>query len=160
LRIIILTILFLGSLSLEAAKYSFTAEVDKTEITTDDYITYSLVMKGEKATGIIMPKFDDHWDVMSGPNSSESHRIINRRKESEFKYIYILRPKKTGTYTLGAAKGKQGGKSQSTEPIKIKVSKPSKEDEAKKGEAGTIDDFINYLQLYLYRITVSLLRLL
>lgn len=142
MRILLSIILLIGSLTLQADKFSFTAEVDMTEITTEDYLTYSLVMKGEKASDILMPKFDDHWDIMSGPNSSESHRIINRKKESEYKYIYVLRAKKPGTYTLGAAKGKQRGKERSTEPIKIVVSKPSKKDEAKKGEAGSIDDLV------------------
>ena len=106
--------------------FTFKAEVDKTKMAFEDVLNLSFVISGDNIVTELkpdLPDVEDDFDILRGPNRSSSISIINGNYTSSTSYQYILSPKKTGTFEIGAATVKFDGKTYKTEPIKIEVVK-------------------------------------
>jgi hypothetical protein len=124
-NIILLAILVAAS-SAQAKDLTFVATVDQTRVGLDGQITLTLTVTGEglgSAPEPKLPALDDF--VIVGTNSSSSTQIsfvngaVTATKTVEF--IYALRPKRTGTFTIGAASIQVEGKVYTTDPIPVEV---------------------------------------
>ena len=98
------------------------AEVDRNEITSDDFITLSVTIN----TGFgsisepILPALDG-FDVV-GTSTSTQMSIINGAISTEKVFHYTLHPRATGEFIIGPISVVQNGQSYETAPIKVYIS--------------------------------------
>ena len=99
----------------------FTRLSDKT-ITADEELQVEFVLQNPqgRVSDFRPPVFKD-FRVISGPAQMSNTQIINGQKSSEIAYIYVLRPKKEGTLTIGSATAKIGRVSVQTRPVSVQV---------------------------------------
>jgi len=104
------------------ADLSIKAEVDKTELTTDEALTYklSIVFSGDEALVPEIPKFED-FSVISQAESTQ-FSFGEGMAEKTFIYSFVLMPKKKGEFTIKPTKIKINGREHSSDSFKIKVS--------------------------------------
>src|ERR1017187_4942763 len=117
-NIFIALILFCGgfSLSLTAQTLTARAQANTVGVGQEFQVDYTLNANG---SGFIPPSFDGF--NASGPAQSQSVNIINGSYSQTITYSYYLVPKSEGTFTIGPASIKCGGKTISSNPLTIKV---------------------------------------
>ncbi|MEO0084966.1 MAG: BatD family protein [candidate division WOR-3 bacterium] len=113
-----------------AAEINFTASVDQTQIGLDDQIQLTVSVQGQDIGRVPNPELPDLPDfdrLGSTSSQSTSISIINGRmsQQQTISFIYFLRPKRTGTLTIGPCKLNFKGQTYTTEPITIQVEKGS-----------------------------------
>jgi len=119
---------FLAGSGAHSAELSFTASIDRNELSMDEQLILTISVSGKDVSGIGEPELPelDGFEVV-GRNSSSSSRVsfVNGKMSSShtLDYMYYLRPLRTGTLTIGEATIRFGGKTYKTEPIQIEVSK-------------------------------------
>ncbi|HUN54809.1 MAG TPA: BatD family protein [Smithella sp.] len=107
-----------------AADLTFSASVDKNSVALDDTVQYTLTVSGNNAgnvPGPELPKFSN-LNVVSQSQSS-NFSIINGQMSSSKSFIYALQPEKMGKAHIGQASINIGGKTYTTEPVEITVTK-------------------------------------
>ncbi len=115
----VLPILWLLSFSL-SGQISFTAKANKYVVGENERFTVEFKLN-ERGSNFNPPDFT-HFVVLSGPNPSQVSSFDSRRGRSfSLAYSYYLRPRKKGTFTIGSASIKAGGRTYKTEPLKIEV---------------------------------------
>ncbi len=71
------------------------------------------------------PEFQENFDVVAGPSTSvgRSMQFINGKQSSSYNYTitYALMPRESGTFTIGSASVKVGGKTYTTRPMLVEV---------------------------------------
>ena len=71
------------------------------------------------------PEFEENFDVVAGPSTSvgRSMQFINGKQSSSYNYTitYALMPRESGTFTIGSASVKVGGKTYTTRPMLVEV---------------------------------------
>lgn len=123
MRLLLLFIIGFGlSLPGQAQQIRFTARVDQTEIAMDQYAEVAFVLENAQAKTFLPPNFQG-WAVINGPSTSSQVSIINGARSSSLSYIYTLSPKSTGNLVIGPANVDVGGKTYSSDPVNIKVTK-------------------------------------
>lgn len=115
---------------LSGAEINFTASVNQTQVGLDDQIQLTVTVQGQDIGRVPNPELPDLTDFARlGSTSSQSTNIsiINGRisQQQTISFIYFLRPKKTGTLTIGPCKLNFRGTIYQTEPITIEVQKGS-----------------------------------
>ena len=111
-------------LVLSVSAQSFTTSVDRTEITTDQYVQVEFVLENAPGKNFTPPDLPG-WVVIQGPSTSSSVSIINGARSSSISYGYVLSPKSIGLLSIGKAEITVGNKKLFTQPITIKVTKAS-----------------------------------
>ena len=110
--------LFLGISSLQAQK--FVAFANKNQVGVGEVFQVSFRLENAKASNISYPDFEG-FDVMGGPNTSQSMQIINGQVSQSVTYSYYLRPKKVGKITVGPASTTINGEKLTTNSITVEV---------------------------------------
>ena len=103
------------------AQTQFTAKANRTTVGKHDEftLTFSINAEGSQFKGPANLSRDFY--ILGGPNQSSSTTIVNGNFSQTRSYSYSLRPRKEGTFTIGAASIRSKGKTYKTKPIKIKV---------------------------------------
>lgn len=112
------------ALFLHSTAQRFTTNVDRTEITSDQYLQVEFTLENAQGKNFIAPDLTG-WTVIQGPNTSSSVSIINGARSSTISYGYLLSPKTIGILTIGKAEITVGNKTLYTDPITIKITKGS-----------------------------------
>jgi hypothetical protein len=122
IKLSIITLLLLCS-SLAFSQTKFVATVDRTTVAAGEIfeINFSINGNGER----FAPPGFAGFQVVGGPNVSNSVSMINGVTTSSMGYGYALVATKEGEFTIGPATIMSGGRPYSTSPIKIKVVKGS-----------------------------------
>jgi hypothetical protein len=102
----------------------FTTNVDRTEITLDQYLQVEFTLENAQGKNFATPDLKG-WTVIQGPSTSSSVSIINGARSSTISYGYLLSPRSVGLLTIGKAEITVGNKTLYTDPITIKVTKAS-----------------------------------
>lgn len=135
LRYILVLALMLSTQLLVAQEVRFTASVSRTEVGTGEpfEVSFSVNGNGENFTP---PNFSG-FQLVSGPNVSNSMTSINGNTSVSSAYSYVLLPVKEGTATIGPAYMVINGRRVATSPIRIKVVKgqPVQQNRASQGGA-------------------------
>ncbi len=124
IKLFFLTLMFLAGTCF-AQKFNVSA--DRTIVGQGDRFQVDFTFEGGDVNGITNfrpPRFDG-FRILSGPNQSSSMSIINGKVSGSLSLSYILQPVNIGEYTIGSASVDYGGKSYSSQPLKIKVEKGS-----------------------------------
>ncbi len=103
---------------------NFTAFANKTQVGVGEVFQVSFRLEDGQGTNIEYPSFEN-FDVVGGPNSSQSMQIINGQVSQSFTYSFYLRGSQIGTFTIGSATITVKGKQLRTDPLKIEVVKSS-----------------------------------
>jgi hypothetical protein len=103
------------------AETSLKAEVDKTSLTTDEDLTYKLIITSS-AKRIPKPKLPtfDGFAVLSNAQTSQIS-ISSGTQKSLLIYVFLLAPAKTGKLRIEPSRIEIEGKSYASEAFKIQV---------------------------------------
>lgn len=115
---------------LYGAEVNFIASVDQTSVGIDDQTQLTVTVQGQDMGRVPNPELPDMPDFdRLGSTSSQSTNIsiINGRmsQQQTISFIFFLRPKKTGSLTIGVCKLNFKGQTYETQPITIRVEKGS-----------------------------------
>ena len=100
------------------------ATVDRNEITLEDSLQLSIIIKGNKNRAHLeLPSLPDFRISASG--TSKSTQIINMKRSTSITHNYRLTPTKIGQFKIGPAQVRIDGKILMTQPIIIEVKKPT-----------------------------------
>ena len=103
--------------------------VDKTELSIDDNLILTVEIESEKniKTEPTIPQLTQFQVVSQSSSSSTSIEFVNGKYSKSFskKFIYTLRPLKTGEFTIPSILVKYRNKEYHTKTIKVKI-KPSR----------------------------------
>lgn len=119
------------------AEISIKAQVDKTSITTDETLTYKLVIiSSEKNTPVLeIPKFNG-FAVLSQAQSVTAS-FAKRKAETQFVYVFILGPREAGKLKIEPGTVKIGGSIYTSEQFAIEVTQGKAKPQIPSGEEPT-----------------------
>lgn len=109
------------TLAASAQKAHFSTSVNKSTVRVGERFRLTLSISQGKGT-ITRPNLNN-FNIISGPNSSQSVQIINGQMTSTQSYIFDLSAKKEGTFLISGASATIDGKKHTAKPITIKVVK-------------------------------------
>jgi len=117
----ILTLLLFAAGQLFAQEAKFVAQVTKTTVATGEQFELTFSVNGD--AGSFNPPDLNDFQLLSGPNTSNSMEFVNGKATSSSSVSYILTPVRVGTFTIGPATAVINGKKMTTNPIKMTVVK-------------------------------------
>lgn len=85
----------------------------------------------------VAPDWNADWTVLAGPSVSQSTTIVQGQMRIELAYQFVVRPKRTGTLTIGPAHIQVNGAAIASKPLQIEVAQadPSDQESAPKAPA-------------------------
>lgn len=125
---------------------NFYAQVNTKKVPVGTAFEYAVVIS-VSASNFTPPNFKD-FDIVSGPNQSNSVQYVNGAMSQQMIISYGLVPKKEGKFTIGPAYIVSGGQRMETSPVTIEVVKNtaaasgSDSDDQKNGKISGGDLFI------------------
>ena len=87
----------------------------------------------QKMSSFAPPSFDG-FRILSGPNQSSSYKNVNGRSSMAVTFSYYLTPTKEGVVSIGVASAKVGGKTISSQPVKVRIVKGGGAKQQSKGQ--------------------------
>ncbi len=97
----------------------FNASVSKNPVSSGE--TFQVTFSADGTPENFDPPGFKGFDVLSGPNQSQSMQIVNGSMSRSVSYSYYLKAGKPGNYTIGSASAKVDGKNVKTDPISLRV---------------------------------------
>lgn len=95
-----------------------------TDVDVNEYFHLRFMVNTSDASDFTPPSLSD-FDILAGPSVSQSsnYQIVNGRasSSSSVTYTYVLSPRKTGAFTIGAASVKAGGHTLHSRTVSIRV---------------------------------------
>ncbi|MCF7885926.1 MAG: BatD family protein, partial [Candidatus Marinimicrobia bacterium] len=120
-KAIILILLLIGMFNLQAVQVEVTAHVDKTNLSMNDIVKYTLEIKGARGIDVQRPDFKD-LQIRSGPSQSSQIQIINGEMNASKSISWWLTPMKSGKIEIPSAKVKYKGNVYSSNEVVLTVS--------------------------------------
>ncbi len=114
--------LFCASCNSVFAQTKFYASAGK-QVAVNQNLQVNFVLENGEVKAFKAPSFSD-FQVLSGPNTSQSVSFINGSMSQSITYSYILRPKKEGTAKIGKATVNVGGASLESNELTVDVTAP------------------------------------
>jgi len=120
-KIILILLMFVNLFTLDLFAQEFTATVSKNKVGIGEQfvLTFSLNTNGSNFRA---PSLND-FNVYGGPNQSTNMSFINGSMSQQISFSYYLAAKGEGKFTIGSASINAGGKTISSKPISIEVTK-------------------------------------
>lgn len=118
-----------GTLS---AQTTFEATTDARRVLENSYFEVTFTLSNAQGGQFSPPSFEDFL-VVSGPSQAVSTSMINGQVSRTQAYSYTLKPRRTGTFTIGSASIKVSRTTLQTKPLTIEVVK------GRKGEPGAAE---------------------
>ena len=113
--------ILLFTCSLSADEISITASVEKNVVALNEYIIYSLTVRGD-SLNLPDPQLGALNDFNQyGSGRSQNISIINGKTSGSVTYSYTLGPKSVGKFTIPPSSVKYKDKVYTTQPIEIEV---------------------------------------
>jgi hypothetical protein len=102
LVVVSLTMIFSGLVS--AQDIQLRASVNKSKVGMTEQFQYTVEVSGQ-STNLPTPRLPnlDEFNILSGPNTSNSIQFVNGKVSATKSYSYYLQPKKVGTFKVEAA---------------------------------------------------------
>ena len=121
MRLFLLLVFFMCSRILFGQNFEAQVSDKKVGLNDSFEISFTLNASGKSFSP---PPFSD-FIILRGPSKSSSTSIVNGAMSQQLTYTYVLKPKKTGVFTILPASIKAKGKTIGTQPITIHVEKGS-----------------------------------
>ena len=120
--LLVLTMLMLSWAA--SAQVSFTADAPALTALGQP-LRVAFTVDAEPEDGSFKAPSFDNFDVLAGPSLSTGHSVqfINGKQSSSYKctYTFVLMPRESGTFTIGAASIRVDGKTYTTKAMPIEV---------------------------------------
>ncbi len=113
--------LFLASFPL-AAQPRFEASLSQQKVNLNGSFTLTFTLFDAEGSGFRPPALAD-FEVLSGPSTRINASIVNGQASRETGYVYTLRPRRTGVFTIGSASILADGRTLQTKPLRVEVLK-------------------------------------
>jgi len=118
-KLLLLFLILLPSRSF--AQISISASLSRDTVSLNEPVELNVTVSGE-VKNISEPDIPELENfTVSGSGRSQNISIVNGKMSSSFTFSYYLYPKKTGEFTIPPVSVRYGGKTFSTNPLKIKV---------------------------------------
>lgn len=104
-----------------SAQTSFKATISKQSLGVSERFQLQFTITGGNNLADFRPPTLSDFIVLGGPNQSNKTSVSTSGVVQTFTLSYILQPKTTGTFTIGAAYIKSDNKTYSTQPLKVEV---------------------------------------
>ena len=126
--IIVLFLVACSSLTAFSDEVRIKAEVDKVSITTDEDITYKLIISSETLKNLPQPEFPkfENFSVLSSAQTSQIS-LDKGELKALLIYVFILQPKQSGQLQIGPSKIVVNKKEYLSQQFKIEVKQGSRE---------------------------------
>ncbi len=137
IRIILLFLIF--SLSAWAQQLTLRATVDKTQMAVNDQLVVTLELEGEGANTGVQPQLPDVSEFLSflgSGGTSQSVQIINGRMSVQKSITYYYQAIKEGSFTFPAIKAEYNSRSYESQPITLIIGKAAAPTQAPAGNRG------------------------
>ncbi len=119
-RITVLLALILANGLVGAAQADgITATINRPEASIEDQLLLTVTVEGSRSASPQLPELAD-FDVYSRGQSTQMS-FVNGRVTSSVSYNYVLVPRATGTFTIGAATIELAGEVYTSEPIQVRI---------------------------------------
>jgi hypothetical protein len=96
-----------------------TATINRPEASIEDQLLLTVTVEGSRSASPQLPELAD-FDVYSRGQSTQMS-FVNGRVTSSVSYNYVLVPRATGTFTIGAATVELDGEVYASEPIQVRI---------------------------------------
>ncbi|HQH11400.1 MAG TPA: BatD family protein, partial [Candidatus Sumerlaeota bacterium] len=118
--------LLLWTLGLWAQNVDIAASAEPSTVTPGEEFIYSVRVQGG-ISNLPKPQLPalDQFEILSGPNQSQSFQFINGRMSGEVQYSVGLRCMKPGDYKIAPAEIKVNGKTIKSNEVIVKVTQTS-----------------------------------
>jgi len=113
---------FLVSISFYAQEVELVTQVSKSTLGINQRLKIEFSINKDGADNFKAPSFKN-FSVVAGPSTSISQSWVNGKSSYSQTYVYIIKPKSIGTFTIPAAKIQYKGKWIESKPVKITVTK-------------------------------------
>ena len=130
-----------------AQDVKFTATVSKSTVALNSKFKIEFKLENAQGSAFEAPRFED-FEVVGGPSSSSAMRIINGTITQSISYVYYLKPKETGNFSVKSATIKVNGNKIETKDVEIKVVAESEQEseDAEEKELQQADPFSGFFQ--------------
>lgn len=115
-----MVLMLLFSPALFGQNGSFTASVNKNRVSVNETFQITYTLNNLDGTNLQAPSFKN-FNVVGGPNRSQSIQIINGSTTKSTSFSYYLQPQQEGTYTIGAATLEVNGKTINSNSVTVTV---------------------------------------
>ncbi len=103
------------------AQVKFSASISPTEIGKDDYAQLKLMVENAKEVEQIVPPNLKNFIILSGPNQESGMTMVNGVVKKYIALNFVLKPKTTGIFTIGAALAKADAGDYRSNSVTLKV---------------------------------------
>lgn len=125
-----LVLLFLiGPGLVQAAELDVSARVDKTSLSVNEIVKYTIEVRGARNVDVPAPNFKD-FQIRSGPSQSSQIQIINGEMSVNKSISWWVSPLKSGKVIIPSLSIKHQGQNYSTEQITLTVASQSSNQKA------------------------------
>ncbi len=118
-RIILLALLFTGHFVMGQVKFS--ATVSSPQISKNEFVQLTLTVENAREVQQITAPTLKNFIIISGPNQESGMTIVNGDVKQYISLNYILKPKATGSFIIGAGVAKADGKEFKSNPVTVQV---------------------------------------
>lgn len=108
------------------AQTAFYASLNTKSVPVNQNFQLSFTIENGSGKNLQLPTLND-FQVLSGPNTSQSMQFINGNVSQSVTYSYILRPKKEGTFKIGKAKINISGAEVESNELSITVTEAAQQ---------------------------------
>ncbi|MCI4670666.1 MAG: BatD family protein [Bacteroidia bacterium] len=128
----------------QANAQEFSAFLSKNKVAVGETFQVSFRLTNLQRQAIDYPDLSD-FQLLGGPNVSQSVQMMNGKTTQSITYSFYLRPVKEGSFVIGPASTKISGKKVSTKPLKVTVAagkaatNPNARNQAKNAQANNQD---------------------
>lgn len=98
----------------------FEASVSRQKVNVNSSFELTFTLFDAEGSGFRPPNLAD-FQVEAGPSTRINASIVNGKITQESSYVFILRPRRAGIFTIGSASVQAGGRNLQTKPVRIEV---------------------------------------
>ena len=122
----LIVLLLFGARAVPGQEVSVTAEVSRTRMSIDETLILTVSVSGSELGDVpkpVLPDMQPFIVIGSTSSSSSSFNLVNGKLSSSrsVRFIYQLKPRRTGTFVIDAAEVTLDGVAHETTPITIEV---------------------------------------
>ncbi len=122
----LIVLLLFGARAVPGQEVSVTAEVSRTRMTIDETLILTVSVSGSELGDVpkpVLPDMQPFIVIGSTSSSSSSFNLVDGKLSSSrsVRFIYQLKPRRTGTFVIDAAEVTLDGVAHDTTPITIEV---------------------------------------
>ena len=141
-------------LSSVASAASVVATIDRPEATVEDQLLLTVVIEGSRGAQPELPEMPE-FDVHSRGQSTQMS-FINGRMSSSVTFTYLLVPKATGVFQIGAVTSEIDGEVVASQPIEVRILAASAQPQQQRdlfitSRVSTTNPFVGQEVIYIWR---------